>query len=310
MIITVTLNPALDKSLTVPRFAAGCVNRALDARLDPGGKGVNVSKVLRSLGDDPLATGFLGGSSGLALSGALDGLGIRHSFIQVSGETRTNIKLYDPEWRTYTDINEPGSSVSAEAVESLFQLLLALAKRGDTVLFAGSAPQGVAPEATARWASTLLSRGVLVAADQDGAQLHAMIPARPSLIKPNEHELQELLHLPDTEIPTLCRAARELVLGGIAHVVVSLGEKGALFADGEGILFAQGVRVDAVSTVGAGDALTAGLLHAIDHDFSREDAARFAIATATAKVTCPGSSPPDLSMIEQYLPLVKLSQID
>jgi 1-phosphofructokinase len=310
MIITVTLNPALDKSLTVPRFAAGAVNRALEARLDPGGKGVNVCKVLRSLGDDPLATGFLGGASGTALALALDGLGIRHRFIQVSGETRTNIKLYDPEWHTYTDINEPGSSVSTEAVESLFQLLLELARRGDTVLFAGSAPQGVAADTTARWASALLSRGVLVAADQDGAQLHAMIPSCPSLIKPNEHELQELLHLPDTEIPTLRRAARSLVEGGIARVVVSLGEQGALFADGEGILFAQGVRVNAVSTVGAGDALTAGLLHAIEHDFSREAAARFAIATATAKVTCPGSSPPDLAMIEQYLPQVKISQID
>jgi 1-phosphofructokinase len=310
MIITVTLNPALDKSLTVPRFAAGAVNRALEARLDPGGKGVNVSKVLRSLGDRPLATGFLGGAAGQALASALDHLGIRHRFIQVSGETRTNIKLYDPEWHTYTDINEPGSSVSAEAVESLFQLLLELARRGDTVLFAGSAPQGVAPDTTAHWASELLSRGVLVAADQDGAQLHAMISSHPSLIKPNEHELQELLHLPDTEIPTLCGAARSLVEGGIARVIVSLGEKGALFADGEGILFAEGVRVHAVSTVGAGDALTAGLLHAINHDFSREEAARFAIATATAKVTCPGSSPPDLKMIEQYLPQVKISQID
>ena len=310
MIITVTLNPALDKSLTVPRFAAGTVNRALEARLDPGGKGVNVSKVLRSLGDRPLATGFLGGASGQALASALDQLTIRHQFIQVSGETRTNIKLYDPEWHTYTDINEPGSSVSAEAVESLFQLLLELAKRGDTVLFAVSEPQGIAPDTTARWASELLSRGVLVAADQDGAQLQAMLSSRPSLIKPNEHELQELLHLPDTEIPTLCRAARELIAGGIARVVVSLGEKGALFADGEGILFAEGVHVEAVSTVGAGDALTAGLLHAMEHDFPREGAARFAIATATAKVTCPGSSPPDLTMIEQYLPLVKISQID
>lgn len=310
MIITVTLNPALDKSLTVPRFAAGSVNRALEMRLDPGGKGVNVAKVLRALGDHPLATGFLGGDAGQALAHALDQLGIRHQFVSVSCETRTNIKLYDPEWHTYTDINEPGSSVSVEAVESLFQLLLTLTKRGDTVLFAGSAPKGFASDLTARWAEKLLSRGVLVAADQDGAQLSAMIQAHPTLIKPNEHELKELLNLPDTRLTTLAAAAKSLVAGGIAHVVVSLGEQGALFADEKGILFAQGIRVEAVSTVGAGDALTAGLLHAIEHNFSREEAARFAIATATAKVTCPGSSPPDLKMIEQYLPQMKISHID
>jgi 1-phosphofructokinase len=112
--------------------------------------------------------------------------------------------------------------------------------------------------------------------------------------------------LPDTEVKTLVDAAQTLVAEGISNVVVSLGERGALFADGEGTLYAKGVRVDAVSTVGAGDAMTAGVLHARAHGFSREDTAMFALATATAKVTCPGSSPPSLEMVEQYLPRVEL----
>lgn len=310
MIITVTLNPALDQSLTIPRFAAGSVNRAVESRIDPGGKGVNVSKALRSLGVDSLATGFLGGGAGLRLSSALDGLGIRHQFISVSGETRTNLKIYDPEWHTYTDINESGKAVSSDEIASFEQLLLALPQRGDTVLFAGSAPKGFSPDLPARWAETLLSRGVYVVADQDGAQLHAMVSSHPTMIKPNEHELKELLHLPDTTLPTLVPAAKTLVAGGIENVVVSLGENGALFADGEGVLFAKGVRVDAVSTVGAGDAMTAGFLYAREHELSREETARFALATATAKVTCPGSSPPTREMVDQYLPRVEIQQID
>ena len=300
MIITVTLNPALDRSLTVPQFAADAVNRATGSRLDPGGKGVNVSKVLKAMGTESLATGFLGGSAGNAIAGALDALGIRHDFVRVAGETRTNLKIFDPERLTYTDINEPGDPVSAEDIAALEEKLLLLAKPGDIVLFAGSAPRGVSQQTTADWAKKLSARGVLVAADQDGGQLKAMLAAKPFLIKPNDHELQALLDLPDTDLSTLSQAALQLVRDGIARVAISLGARGALFADGQGVLYAEGLRVDAVSTVGAGDALTAALLYALDHKLSREDTAKLAVATATAKVTCPGSSPPSMEMIRQY----------
>lgn len=300
MIITVTCNPALDRSLTVPQFSADAVNRATGSRLDPGGKGVNVSKVLNAIGADSIATGFLGGSAGSAIASALDTLGIRHDFVRVTGETRTNLKIYDPVRTTYTDINEPGDPVSAEDIAKLEEKLLALAKPGDLVLFAGSAPKGLAVNATARWAQLLKERGVLVAADQDGGQLKAMLSAKPFLIKPNDHELKELLALPDTELTTLSQASLQLVRSGIAHVAISLGERGALFADEQGVLFAEGVRVNAVSTVGAGDALTAALLYALENNLSREDTAKLAVATATAKVTCPGSSPPSMEMIQRY----------
>ena len=300
MIITVTLNPALDRSLTVSRFTVGSVNRAAASRTDPGGKGVNVCKVLKTMGEEPLATGFLGGATGHAIAAALDALGIRHDFVEVAGETRTNLKIFDPELQTYTDVNELGEPVSPEAITALEQKLLALAKPGDTVLFAGSAPRGVSDETTALWARKLSAQGVHVAADQDGGQLFAMLSARPYLIKPNDRELKELLDLPDLEISTLSAAAQELVRGGIAHVVVSLGERGALFADVEGVLYAAGLAVDAVSTVGAGDALTASRLYAAEYALTREETATLAIATATAKVTCPGSSPPSRQMIEAY----------
>ncbi len=307
MIITVTLNPALDRSLRVPQFSADAVNRATDSRLDPGGKGINVSKVLHAMGMDSLATGFLGGNAGSAISSALDTLGLRHDFVRVPGETRTNLKIFDPVRKTYTDINEPGDLVSVGDLATLEEKLLTLAKPGDLVLFAGSAPQGVAENTTAGWARMLSARGVLVAADQDGGQLKAMLAAKPYLIKPNEIELKTLFSLPDAELPTLVQAARRLVKDGIAHVVISLGARGALFADEQGVLLADGVCVDAVSTVGAGDALTAALLFAAERKLSREETAKLAIATATAKVTCPGSSPPSMELIERYLGAIHIS---
>lgn len=309
MIITVTCNPALDRSLTVPQFTADAVNRASGSRLDPGGKGVNVSKVLSAMGADSIATGFLGGSAGNAIAVALDALGIRHDFVRVAGETRTNLKINDPARKTYTDINEPGDPVSKADIAKLEEKLQSLAKPGDLVLFAGSAPKGLPEDTTANWATLLKARGVLIAADQDGAQLNAMLAAKPFLIKPNDVELKELLSLPDTELPTLVQAARGLVRDGIAHVAISLGARGALFADGQGVLYAEGVRVDAVSTVGAGDALTAALLSALDRGLSREETAKLAVATATAKVTCPGSSPPSMEAIRRYHELVIVSAL-
>jgi len=310
VIITVTLNPALDKSLTIPDFRLDAVNRATSVRLDAGGKGINVSKVLKAFGMDSLATGFLGGAAGRTIADALGEMQIRGDFIQIDGETRTNLKVFDPENHTYTDLNEPGTVVSPDAMERLRNKLHAQAAPGDTVLFAGSLPRGVSGDAVAQWAAKLSARGVHVAVDQDGDALRKMLTVKPFFIKPNEHELRELMALPDTEIVTLCGAAWSLVRLGIGHVVVSLGEKGALFADADGILLGKGPRVEAISTVGAGDALTAAYLYALAFEKSREDAARLAIAAASAKVTCPGSSPPSRAAVEACLSKIEIQAIN
>lgn len=310
MIITVTLNPALDKTLTIPGFALDAVNRAVSGRLDAGGKGVNVSKVLKSLGAESLATGFLGGATGAMIADALERLQIRSEFVYTVGETRTNLKVFDPKNHTYTDLNEPGAAVSADDLARLRKKLCERFVPGDTVLFAGSLPAGVSADVPAAWAAELRARGVFIAVDQDGEALREMIKTRPFFIKPNELELCELMALPDTEIVTLCSAAWTLVRHGIRHVVVSLGKKGALFADADGILLARGPHVEAVSTVGAGDALTAAYLYALERESPREDAARIAIAAATAKVTCPGSSPPAREAAEALIPKIEIQTIN
>ena len=310
MIITVTLNPALDKTLVIPGFALDAVNRAVSGRLDAGGKGVNVSKVLKSLGADSLAVGFLGGVTGTMIAAELEQLKIRSEFVRINGETRTNLKVFDPVHHTYTDLNEPGAAVSQGDLEKLKKILFDRASPGDTVLFAGSLPAGVPAAAPATWAAELKARGVHVAVDQDGEAMREMVEICPFFIKPNDRELRELLSLPDTRIDTLQRAARSLVRRGIQHVVVSMGERGALFADAKGVLLGKGVRVEAVSTVGAGDTLTAAYLYALEREQSREDAARLAIAAATAKVTCLGSSPPAREAVEALVPKIEIQTMN
>lgn len=304
MIITVTLNPALDKSVEIPGLLINEVNRAISVRIDAGGKGINVSKALRQLGSDTIATGFLGGSAGGVIREALDRDGIQNAFVMVPGQTRTNLKVFDPENRTYTDINEPGEPVPPDALDALYERIDSLASPGDTVLFAGSSPAGVDDDLPARWASCLQKRDVRIAADLDGPRLAAMVAAKPSLIKPNARELFEVLGLPDITPGTLATAARTLVGKGVELVVVSMGAQGALFADQDGVWLAAGPAVDAVSTVGAGDMLMAGLLHGLARGDGRLEMIRFAMAAATAKVLCPGSSPPSMEEVQRFIPQI------
>lgn len=305
MIFTVTLNPALDKSVTISGFTLDAVNRVSHARIDAGGKGVNVSKALKSFGCESIAMGFVGGGSGETLLAALAEMGVACDFVSVPGQTRTNLKVFDPLHHTYTDINEPGAPVSQPALDELFERISGRVRSDDTLLFAGSAPEGVAADLPARWAIALAERGVRVAADMDGVLLKAMIKSKPFLIKPNAQEMAELCGLEDTKMETLAAAASRLVADGIVTVAVSMGAKGAIFADKAGVLFAEAPKVEAVSTVGAGDALVAGLLLAKERGFGKEAAVRFAMAAAAAKVTRPGSSPPSFAQAEAYLSRIK-----
>ena len=141
MIYTVTLNPALDKTVEIPSFAADSVNRITTMRTDPGGKGINVSKVISKLGGQSIATGILGGDTGLAIQSALKTMGLKTSFRFTEGETRTNLKVIDPVNHTNTDINEPGVTVSEEILNGLLAQLTAGLEKGDIVVLSGSLPK-------------------------------------------------------------------------------------------------------------------------------------------------------------------------
>ena len=308
MIITVTLNPAVDKTAISPGFSVDHVNRLGGIRLDAGGKGINASKVIQKLGGVSIAMGFLGGATGTFVERSLEEMGIDVDFVRVPGETRTNLKVVDPVNGTYTDLNEPGPEIDAAAVTEFETLLLSRAAPGDTVLLAGSVPAGMPDNIYAVWTNRLKSRGVCVAADLDGERLRQVIAEKPWLIKPNDEELRQLLKLPDMEISTLAAAAEALCRNGVENVVVSLGARGALFAGKEGILLAKGPEVAVKSTVGAGDTVTAAMIFAHESGISLPEAARLAVGAATAKVTREGSSPPKREEIECYARQVRVSE--
>ncbi len=307
MIITVTLNPAVDKTALSPGLTVGCVNRLDGIRLDAGGKGINASKVIQQLGGVSVAMGFIGGAAGAFIERALTEMGLSVDFVPIPGETRTNLKLVDPQNKTYTDLNEPGPKIDAGALHAFENRLLSKAKRGDIVLLAGSVPAGVDDHIYASWARRLKQAGVHVAADLDGERLRRVMAEKPWLIKPNDEELRQLLALPDIEIPTLANAARSLCQAGVEVVVVSLGARGALFADKTGVLLAKGPSVAVSSTVGAGDTVTAAMLFARESGMNLPQAARLAVGAATAKVTQEGSSPPPREEIERYARQVSVS---
>ena len=210
MIVTITLTPALDKTVTLPGFAVDKVNRVQSMRLDAGGKGINVSKVLKALGTDSVACGILGGGTGRFIQNSLTEAGIACDFAQVPQDTRTNLKVIDPVNHTNTDINEAGAPVSEETLEEVFARAAAHLHKEDIVVLAGKAPQGTADTIFADWTKRFRELGVKVYMDADAALLIAGAAAKPALIKPNDEELSRLMGRKFAGIDEMAAAAREL----------------------------------------------------------------------------------------------------
>lgn len=309
MIYTVTLNPALDKTVEIPGMALDTVNRVTSMRTDPGGKGINVSKVIAKLGGESCAVGILGGESGRTLLAALEREGLRTHFRFVEGQTRTNLKIIDRALHTNTDINEPGLTVSPADLDALLRDLLGMVHEGDIVVLAGSLPQG-APQDTYRvWTAACREKGARVCLDADGVLLAEGLKAAPYLIKPNEDELSRLVGHRLTDTDELIAEGRRLLKGGVTRVVISLGERGALYLRGNEVLYAEGLSVPVGSTVGAGDSVVAALAYADSLDMSDEDAVRLSTATGAANVMCSGTQPAEREAIEKLLPQVKIRRI-
>lgn len=307
MIITVTLNPALDKTIVVRNFTLDRVCRVEESRLDPGGKGINVSKVLQSIGGRSVAMGIIGGAAGEYIRDQLDLMGIRNDFVFSRTETRTNMKVVDPVNHTNTDINEPGAPVSAANLLEIWEKICDLANPGDTVVFAGKNPPGMPDQQLAEWITQLKAQGVHTALDTVGMAMKIGVAAGPTVIKPNSAELEELC---EKELPTradLVAAAQKVVANGVSHVVVSLGRDGALFVSASQVLHAHGVVVPVGSTVGAGDAMLASFLWDLEQGTPLEEAAARSVAVSAANVMCSGSQPAPL---EDILPLVSQVHVE
>lgn len=306
MIITVTLNPALDKTVTLPMFSVGRVNRIAQMRLDPGGKGINVSKVIQSLGGQSVAMGILGGEAGKYIKESLDAMGIENDFLFVAEPTRTNLKIIDPELHTNTDINEPGSPVDEQKAESVYARLEARVQSGDVVVLAGKAPPGIHDGIFAQWTERLHRLGAKVYLDADGPLLLQGVAAKPDLIKPNEEEFSHLMGRSLRSVDEIASAAQELLHRGIGQIVISLGANGALFVKQGRTIYAKGLKVPVQSTVGAGDATMAALVLGSARGDSWESTIRLAIAAGAASVMCAGTEAASLKTVVALMKQVEL----
>ncbi|MCD7883935.1 MAG: 1-phosphofructokinase [Lachnospiraceae bacterium] len=308
MIFTITLNPALDKTVEIPSFLTDAVNRVAQMRTDPGGKGINVSKVIQKLGGKSVALGILGGHTGRSIQTALARMGLETDFVFTNGETRTNLKILDPEAHTTTDINEPGLVVSKKVLDDLLQRLLHRITPGDIAVISGSLPQGAPANTYALWTEALSQKGVKVFLDAEGVPLKMGLTAAPYLIKPNEQEFSDLINrtlkspgLPGQVRKTpheLAAAARSLMQQyPVQKLVVSMGNAGALFVTARETIYAEGLKVPVGNTAGAGDSVVAALAVAEERGLSLSETVSLAVATGAANVMCSGTQAAESDVI-------------
>jgi 1-phosphofructokinase len=304
MIVTLTPNPSLDRTVSITGLQRGEVHRATASRLDPGGKGVNISRALTAHKARTLAVLPAGGPQGHLLAELLADAGIAVAIVPIRGSIRANLALVEPDGTT-TKINEPGPLLSG----SEFEALLAgaedtLAEQPSWLVGSGSLPPGVDDDLYAGLVRRCRAAAVRVAIDASARPLRLAVAAGPDLIKPNLEELEELVDRPLNTLGNVLDAANDLVTSGVGTVVVSLGGQGALLVSPSVIAHAVAPVSTPLSTVGAGDALLAGYLYATGGGSSTLDALRAGVTWGAAAVSLPGSrmpAPADVAGIQVSL---------
>ena len=276
-IATVTLNPAIDQTIQIPHFAIGEVNRVAEEQSDAGGKGVNVASFLAHFGHKVAVTGILGRDNDHAFEQLFMRQSIEDRFVRLDGSTRVNIKIVDPLKQEITDINAPGLQNSAEGLKALDQAIEQLASDGaEQFVLAGSLPAGLSTAIYRDLIFRLKALGKEVVLDASGDAFSAGLEAGPDIIKPNVDELSELVGHKLTSNDEIISAARAVTAGRVGLIVVSMGSDGALFITEEEVLHAMPKGAVVKSTVGAGDAMVAGILHGRSEGLPLADLARLA----------------------------------
>ncbi|MCM1536950.1 MAG: 1-phosphofructokinase [bacterium] len=313
-IITVTLNPAVDKTVWVEELHIGGLNRVREAREDAGGKGINVSRAVCAFGGETLALGFLGGRQGAWIREILDGDGVAHCFTPIGGETRTNVKVVGGDG-SVTELNEAGPAVTERELAALFDGAEAQISKGDLLVLSGSAPKGVPKTVYAELTALGHRRGARVLLDADGELFAEGIAAKPDIIKPNTAELSAycrgqgiLMEGADEKMRALS-AARTLKERGVAEILVSMGAQGAVLVTEKEAWYAPAVPVTVCSTVGAGDTMAAAYALSSVRGLSAEERLKSAAAAAAGAVAMQGTRPPSLEQTADFLTRVHVEPL-
>lgn len=306
MIITVTLNPAIDKTIELNSFEKGTLNRVKNSITNIGGKGINVSFTLKVLGVDSVATGLLGGEEEDIFLKELKKSNIKASFCNQGYGVRTNIKIME-ENGTLTELNEAGPNVSEKVIQDFIEKYQELVQKDDLVILSGSVPNGVSDHIYEQLIQIAHKEGAKVILDADGPLFVNGIEAFPDVVKPNEEELLHYGKLINEE-GDLFHIVRCLLNKGIPMILLSMGSKGAYVFPNHSEYYydVSALEVPVKSTVGAGDSLTAGWATAIVKEMSILEAIRFSIAVSAATVMTTGTMPPEKENVEKLLSKVKI----
>lgn len=297
MITTVTFNPAVDKTAQVDELIPGGHNRLKNVRQDAGGKGINVSKTLKAIGEDSTATGFIGGSAGQFIKNRLDELNIDNVFIQVDGDTRTNLKVLDKDMNL-TELNEAGPECTSEDLDKMAELLT---DRSGILVLCGNTGPGVPKNIYRTLTEKAHANGLQVIMDADGELFREGIQAHPDVIKPNRFELAQFFGKSEDEMDaaTMIELARTFIDEGVKLVVISMGIEGSLFVTKDRALQAPALKIPFQSAVGAGDAMVAALAYSLKHDLDLEQTLTLAVALSAGACMTEGTQPADAATVEK-----------
>lgn len=282
MIVTLTLNPVLDHTLTVPSIRLDRVLRATRTRLDWGGKGFNVSRTLNALGMQSLAMGLVGGATGQMLEQGLVDLGITTDLVRISGQTRTNVVIIDTNAERQLKVNEAGPTVQPGELAALYDRIQEMLCPGDLWILSGSLPPGAPPDTYARLIDLVHDGGAKVLLDTSGEPLRLGCAAHPFLVKPNVVEAEEVIGNPIRVGADALESVQWFLEQGIEWVALSLGADGLYLASSNEIVRAIPPQVRVRNSVGAGDAMLAGVAWALVQALPLEEVARWGVAAGTA----------------------------
>ena len=305
MIYTITFNPAVDLVIQVPNCQLGALNRSQGEEYVAGGKGINMSVLLKRLGIDNIATGFLGGFSGEYIKEFLESEGINPRFISVEGTTRINVKI---KGEVETEINATGPTVDAEKFQRLMNYFEEVLQEGDVVFLAGNAAPGLDETSYVEIAKLCHARGVKLVLDTTKDSLLACLPYQPFIIKPNQHELEELFGVKIETQDEMIAYALKLQEKGARNVLISCGGDGAFLVSETGQVFTSNIpKGTLVNSVGAGDSMLAGLMakYIETNDFRKS--LKLGAASGSATAFSVGITTREL--IEELIPHIEITEI-
>jgi 1-phosphofructokinase family hexose kinase len=313
VIITVTLNAAIDKSLSVPSFRLGRRHRTVERRALAGGKGVNIARMLKTLGQPVIATGFQGGPTGTQIVAQLSEESILHDFVRIGEESRTNTSVLDPTTGEQTEINEQGPRVEPDEIEQFREKLLYLARGAAIVVFAGSLPRGIEPDFYAQLVRAVRKLDVLTIVDTDGEALRLAVRAEPDVVSPNVVEAEELIGHEFGEDADYPAAVREIVSLGARSAVMTTrdGCWAQMLVDGAARAYRVTIpQQESVAAVGSGDAFLAGYVSARYRGSAPAECLRFGVACGAESTGRLGAGLIDERAVERLLGDVAASELE